>query len=330
MPASPARGHGPAPGRLAVGPLHVPAPCGRGDHRHGDVPTRVPPQRPRRRGALGRPAPVASHQVAAAGTRIGCQTNAWALKPGDFDQFLSVLGTIKSLGFEGFETGFRNVQGQYGNAAAARAQIEKTGLTCLGVHIFLNEYDPQTRIAPMDLVKTTADGASALGAQRLIVSGAGLEKGGTVREQDLAAKVAGLNTAARYCRDKGLKFAYHNHGPEFAAGGAEMTGLIKGTDPALVEFVVDCGWASRAKVDLAAFFTASRARMAGMHLRDFKGDAQVPLGQGETNWKPLAAAVRDTGWSGWVIAEEERADGSKPGETAAAPARETLRQLFGR
>ena len=132
----------------------------------------------------------------------------------------------------------------------------------------------------MDLVKTTADGAAALGAQRLIVSGAGLEKGGTVSEQDLAAKVAGLNTAARYCRDKGLKLAYHNHGPEFAAGGAEMTGLIKGTDPALVEFVVDCGWASRAKVDLAAFFTASRARMVGMHLRDFKGDASGPARTG--------------------------------------------------
>ncbi len=271
--------------------------------------------------------PVAA---AAAGPRIGCQTNAWALKPGDFDQFLSVLGTIRSLGFEGFETSFRNLQGQYATAPAARARIEQTGLVCLGVHIFLNEYDPQTRIAPMDLVKTTADGAAALGAERVIVSGAGLEKGGVVGAQDLAAKVAGLHAAARYCKDKGLRLAYHNHGPEFAAGGAEMNGLIKGTDPGLVEFIVDCGWAWRAGVNLAAFFSEHRGRMAGMHLRDFKGEVQVPLGQGQVDWKPLAAAVRSTGWSGWTIAEEERADGSKPGESAVAPARETLRTLFGR
>ena len=108
------------------------------------------------------------------------------------------------------------------------------------------------------------------------------------------------------------------------------TGLMKGTDPGLVDFLIDCGWAYRAGVNLAAFFTDHRARIAGMHLRDFKGEAQVPLGQGDVDWKPLAATVRETGWSGWVLAEEERADGSKPGESAAGPARETLRTLFGR
>ena len=273
---------------------------------------------------------VAPLTAAAPGPHIGCQTNAWALKPGDFTQFLTVLGALKSLGFEGFETSFRNVQPQYATAAAARAQIEKSGLVCFGVHIFLNEYDPLTRIAPIDLVRATADGAAALGAQRVVLSGGGLVTDGKVSEKDLARKVAGLDAAARYCRGKGLTFAYHNHGPEFAAGGAEINGLINRTDPALVTFLIDCGWAYRAGVDLAGFFTTHRARIAGLHLRDFKGEQQVPLGQGEVNWAPLAAAVKTTGWSGWVLAEEERADGSKPGESAAAPARETLRALFGR
>lgn len=83
-------------------------------------------------------------------------------------------------------------------------------------------------------------------------------------------------------------------------------------------------------MNLAAFFTEHRARIAGMHLRDFKGERQVPFGQGEVDWKPLAAAVAQTGWSGWVLAEEARADGSKPGESAVAPAREALRAFFGR
>ena len=279
--------------------------------------------------ALSAVLPLAA-SAAAAGPHIGCQTNAWALKPGDFPQFLDVLGTIKSLGFDGFETSFRNVQGQYATAAAARAQLDKSGLVCFGVHIFLNDYDPLTRIAPMDLVKATADGAAALGAQRVILSGGGLVKEGKVSEQDLAQKVGGLDAAARYCRETGLTFAYHNHGPEFAAGGAEIAGLIGRTDPALVAFLVDCGWAYRAGVDLAGFFTTHRARIAGLHLRDFKGEQQVPLGQGDVDWKPLASAVRKAGFDGWVLAEEERADGTKPGAAAAGPARETLRTLFGR
>jgi inosose dehydratase len=277
-------------------------------------------------------ATLAPRALAAPTVHVGCQTNAWPLKPGDFDQFLGVLGTLKSLGFEGFETSFRNVQSQYATAADARARIGKTGVACFGVHIFLNEYDPATRLAPMDLVKATADGAAALGAQRLILSGGGLVKDGKVAQADLAQKVAGLDAAATYCRRAGLRFAYHNHGPEFAADGAEIEGLIARTDPALVDFLVDCGHAYRAGVDLAAFFTKHRARIAGLHLRDFKGgvEPQVPLGQGDVDWKPLAAAVRKAGWSGWVLAEEERVDGSKPGESAARPARETLRALFGR
>jgi inosose dehydratase len=271
-------------------------------------------------------APLAA---AAPGPRIGCQTNAWPLKPGDFDQFLGVLATLKKLGYDGYETSFRNVQGQYANPSA-RARIEAAGVPCFGIHIFLNEYDPVTRIAPMDLIKATADGAAALGAPRVILSGGGLAKDGVVAKQDLAQKVAGLNAAAAYCHGKGLKLAYHNHGPEFSAGAAEINGLIAGTDPALVEFLLDCGHAYRAKVDLAAFFSAHRARLVGLHLRDFKGEPQVPLGQGEVDWKPLAAAVKATAWGGWVINEEERADGSKPGESAVAPAREAIRSLFGR
>ena len=269
---------------------------------------------------------------AASGPRFGSQTNAWPLKPGDFEQFLGVLAALKRLGFEGFETSFRNVQAQYPAARQARARIEQAGLVCFGIHIFLTEYDPATRIAPMDLVRATADGAAALGAQRVILSGGGLAREGAVTEADLARKVAGLDEAGRYCRGTGLKLANHNHGPEFAAGGAEINGLMARTDPALVEFVVDCGWAHRAGVDLAGFFTANRARIVGLHLRDFKGGAepQVPLGQGDVDWRPLAAAVKRTGWDGWVLTEEERADGSKPGESAVAPARDTLRRLFGR
>jgi len=268
--------------------------------------------------------------AAAAAPRIGSQTNAWPIKPGDFPMFLRVLGELKALGFEGFETSFRNVQAQYADPAPARASLAASGLAFFGVHVFLTEYDPRTRVAPMDLVKATADGAAALGAQRVILSGAGLVRDGRVAEGDLAQKAAGLEEAARYCRGRGVGFAYHNHGPEFAAGGAEIAGLIGRTDPALVAFLVDAGWAYRAGVDLAAFFTKHRARIAGLHLRDFTGEQQVPLGQGDVDWAPLASAIRASAWDGWVMAEEERADGSKPGASAAGPARATLRKLFGR
>ena len=38
--------------------------------------------------------------------------------------------------------------------------------------------------------------------------------------------------------------------------------------------------------------------------------------------------LKKTGWQGWVLAEEEREDGSKPGERAVAPAMAALRKQF--
>ena len=283
-------------------------------------------------GAMSVPALLASPKKA--GVKFGCQTNAWRIDPRDFSQVLNVLTTLKELGFDGFETGFRNLQPQFGNIAAARAQIEKIGLQFFGCHIFLDKYDDQTQTAPMDLVKTIADGAAAFGAQRLILSGGGLIKDGKVEAEAVKRKAAGLNAAAQYCQSKGLKLAYHNHGPEFQNNGLEIEGLYKHTDPALVDFLTDCGWAWRGGINVPAFFARYHKRMIGLHLRDFKGDfksdVQLPLGQGDFPLLQLASVIKQVNWQGWVLNEEERLNGDKPGAAAVAPAKAALDKVFGR
>lgn len=264
------------------------------------------------------------------GVKIGCQTNAWRIDPSNFDSVLGVLRQLKALRYDGFETGFRNVQGQFGNADAARKQIEQFGLKFLGCHIFLDQYDPQTRIAPMDLIQQVTAGAANLGAERLIVSGGGLIIDGKIDGEALKRKAAGLNAAGKYCQSRGIKLAYHNHGPEFANSGEEIEGLYAQTDPALVDFLTDCGWAFSAKADVPKFFQKHHKRIIGLHLRDFKNGEQVPLGQGEFPIRELAGAIKKVNWQGWTINEEERLSGEKPGEKAVAPARQTLKQVFGK
>lgn len=174
--------------------------------------------------------------------RAGCQTNAWRITPGDFAQFLKILNRIQELGFQGFETTFRNLQGQFSNAQAARVLIEKTGLRISGVHIFLAEYDPATALPPASLIEQIADGAARLGAERVVLSGGGLAKDGKLTADALHRKAAALNAAGAYCRKRGLRVAYHNHSAEFAAGGAEIEGLLANTRPELVELFPDAGF----------------------------------------------------------------------------------------
>jgi inosose dehydratase len=255
---------------------------------------------------------------------VGCQTNAWPIEPKDLSSLLHVLGVMKQIGFEGFETGFRNLQDQFAQPADARAFLKKSALRFFGIHIFLLSYDKQTSIAPWDLLKQVADGGASLGAERLIVSGAS-----TPDPAALSRKAEALNRIGKYCREKSLGFGYHNHHVEFQQNGFQIQGLLRETDPETIHLVVDAGHAVEGGANIAEFFTANSRRIDGMHLRDARAGQEVPLGQGHYDWHPLATAIRAANWNGWLLAEEERLSGEKPGETAARPARETIRRVFG-
>ncbi len=254
---------------------------------------------------------------------VGTETNAWPVDPKNFDSLLTVLATLKQLGFEGFETGFLNVRSQFAHPDEAYEKLRKTGLRFFGVHVFLSTYDPQTAIAPTGLLQQVADGGKALGAERLIVSG-----GSTVHPLALQAKADALTKLAKYCKDVGLGCAYHNHDIEFRNGGAQIEGLVSKTD-AQVHFILDAGYAIAGGGNVAEFFAKNWKRIDGIHLRDAKAGQEVPLGEGEYDFAPLAKEIKASAWRGWLLAEEERLNGDKPGESAVKPAREAIRRVFG-
>ena len=254
---------------------------------------------------------------------LGCQTNAWAIDPREFSNVLAVIRKVKDYGYDGFETGFANVQTQFDNPAAAKASLDAMGLKFIGVHIFLNQYDPATNVAPAELYERVATGGAKLGAERLILSG--------TPPQDQAGrkrKAEALNRAGAFAQKLGLKLAYHNHGPEFANRGEEIEFLIRETDPARVWFLMDAGHAFRAGADIPAFVRTHHARLAGLHIRDTRDGKETPLGTGEFPLNALAEVIRKAGWDGWLINEEERV-GGKPGDEAVKPAHDALFRIFG-
>lgn len=255
---------------------------------------------------------------------IGSQTNAWRIDSGGLDSLLGVLRTLKQLDFEGFETSFLNLRNQFEHPDAARTRLEETGLRFFGIHVFLASYDSVTALAPFELLREVADGGAALGAERLIVSG-----GSTPEPAALSRKVAAVDRIAHYCHTKGLRLAYHNHGAEFEEQGAQINRLIQETDTALVRFVLDTGHAIEGGGNVPEFFQRHHGRIDGLHLRDSRAGQEVPFGHGEYDWAPLAAAIRASNWSGWLLTEEERRNGDKPGEAAIGPARAMVRKVFG-
>jgi len=262
--------------------------------------------------------------AAGARIRVGCQTNAFPLKPGDFAQLLDALQSLKRLGYEGFECNCRFVQDQFSRAPEARKQIQATGVKFIGAHTNLKEMlgarGPEI-----------ATGVAALGAECIVMSASGLSAEGQFTKAALLEKVRQIETVARLVKAHGLLLAYHNHSPEFANQNAEINGLAENSDPSLVHFLMDAGHGYLGGGDPAAFIERHSRRVYGIHLKTFRGkqvSGQVPLGEGDFGFEALAAAVRKTHWTGWLIVEE---GGVSPTDRRAAlgPDRAYIRRVFG-
>jgi sugar phosphate isomerase/epimerase len=258
---------------------------------------------------------------------VGCQANAWQIKPGDFADLLKRAGDMKRLGFEAFECNVRFVEGQFATANQARRQIDQTGMTFFGPHTGLGQ--------PAEQLDRLVEGAASLGARRFALSGASgknLTKEGKPDEEVLKKKVETIARLAKRCRDAGLQLVYHNHVAEFAAGGIEIEALLQRTNPELVFLLFDIGHAFRAGADVVAFFARHHARIDAMHLRDIRDKKQVPLGQGELDFAGLAAAAAKTGWPGWLTVEEENLFRTKKGaefDSRLETDRRAVRKFFG-
>jgi sugar phosphate isomerase/epimerase len=255
--------------------------------------------------------------------RLGAQTNAWRIDPRRFDTLLAALSEIQSTGYDGFETGFINLRSQANSLPEARRKIEGTGLTFIGVHIFLPEYDAATNIAPRALYEPVARNGAALGAERLILSGSP-----AVVPDEIQRKADALNQAGTFAKTLGMTVAYHNHWPEFKYDGKEIEALYAATDASLVSYVLDAGHAFRTGIDLPKFVQRHADRLTGIHFRDYRDGTQVPLGQGKFPLSQVAATLKRADWHGWAMDEEEREDGSKQGLAVIGPAYKALKGAF--
>src|SRR5579884_3602859 len=178
------------------------------------------------------------------------------------------------------------------------------------------------------LLKTGRWGGS-IGRSYIVMSGRGLAGDGRFSSDALHDKAAQLEGLAKTCKQQGIELAYHNHTAEFANHNAEIEGLANSTSEQLVHFLTDAGHGYQGGGDPAAFLLRHSGRIVGCHIKTFRNKTvQVPLGQGDFGFEALAAAIRQTGWSGWLIDEE---GGGRAGGNAAAvgPDRQYIRRVFG-
>jgi sugar phosphate isomerase/epimerase len=167
-------------------------------------------------------------------------------------------GTLAALGKIGYRTVETYVAQYKLPAKDLRQAILDADLVAPSAHFAYNDFG------------TRLDYAKELGVECVVCSSVP----GTVGNSADGFKQAAdqYNLWGDQARKMGLKFGFHNHNTEFKDYGG-VTGvdiLLQNTDPALVQWQMDCYWVAQAGFDPVEMLKKHGKRMQSLHLKDRK------------------------------------------------------------
>jgi sugar phosphate isomerase/epimerase len=204
--------------------------------------------------------------------------------------FPGTLAAIRKIGYRTVET----YVAEYKMAAKdLRQAILDAGLAAPSAHFGYNDFG------------TRLDYAKELGVECVVCSSVP----GTVGNSADGFKRAAdqYNAWGDQAKKMGLRFGFHNHNTEFKDYGG-VTGidiLIQNTDPALVQWQMDCYWVAQAGFDPVVMLKKHGKRMQSLHLKDRKpnfppstdtgpGSAHfTEVGTGTLDWTTILRLARE-------------------------------------
>ena len=163
-------------------------------------------------------------------------------------------------------------------------------------------------------VRQAAELAARFGADNLVVGGGARRASGTT-DADYSALGAALDQVTDIAEEHGLMACYHPHLSTIVESPDELDRLMQLTR---IGFCPDTGHLTAGGGDPADLIRRYAARLRHVHLKDVDVATTrfLPLGQGDVDFDDVIAAVKESGYDGWIVVELDSYDGD-PREAAA-------------
>ncbi|HET7023668.1 MAG TPA: TIM barrel protein [Gemmatimonadales bacterium] len=210
------------------------------------------------------------------------------------DDFDGTIAQVAKIGYQEVE-----FAGYFGKTApAVRKILDANGLVSPSSHVAIEDLEKDPN-AIFDYART-------VGHEWVIIAWLDEDRRNTVAALHQVADE--FNAIGEKARAAGLRFAYHNHNPEFTPieGQLPYDIFLSRTDPALVQFEMDLYWIVNGGGDPLTYFAKYPGRFPLVHVKDMTKDRKmVDVGQGAIDWKTIFAHAKQAGIEHYFVEHDE-------------------------
>ena len=217
--------------------------------------------------------------------------------------------------------------------------LQKRGMTMVGGFVGVELRDPAKRAQEIRKGLEIGNYFKSLGASYLIAADTGdakrIEVGGHVdanvglTDEQWGSLGSGLNELATALQPVEVQLVFHNHVGTYVETEEETRRLLDVTDPSLVGWCLDCGHLTYGGGDTLKMLQKYGKRVGYVHIKDVYGEILqrslrerwsfhsalrafifAKLGQGIVNIPAVIEALKDYGYSGWLVVEQDTTPGN--------------------
>ena len=261
--------------------------------------------------------------------KFGCQFYTWQMSGDRYAGKLpDILNIVKPAGFAGIESEPGMLGSYYNDPSMLQDLLAQFNLQ-LGAIAFVCDWanPDETEEERAEAERVFRYVKSFPEAHLVLVQMPGKDRSNLrQRQQNLISCVKAL--AARAV-DQGLVCSYHPNSPEGSVIRIEEDYeiLFDQLDSSLVGFAPDTGHIVRGGMDVHKILNTYRPLIKHVHFKDITSSGGwTAMGAGVIDFPAIVTMLKDTGYTGWIMIEEESPEAEVDPNTATTKNGEYLRR----
>lgn len=218
-----------------------------------------------------------------------------------FGDMERAIHEIAMAGYEGTELFDGNLLDHAANPKALRTTLSQAGVSLVAGYSGANFIFDDILEEELARIERAAGIAAELGAEHLVLGG-GAKRAGGSRPDDIRRLAAGLDRGTEIASRTGLTAHYHPHLSTIVEGPDSVREVFRQT---AIKFCPDTAHLAAAGGDPAALVREFADRISYVHLKGLQREpfGFTPLDAGDLDNGAVIAALKQTGFSGWVATE---------------------------